>query len=136
MHQPHALLLLAALHCRDLLPVVCSSSPADMPYQTVFTMQVKPTPTLGREAAPAETPELVCAVSLGQPRPAGCRHRASWRHVELRGARLLPLPAHPGPALALPPQHHLQVQAAMKKTTTWDMLVLSLALSGSRGPSI
>ena len=76
-------------------------------------MQVKPTPTLGREAAPAETPELGCAISPGQPRPAGCRHRASWRQVELRGARLLPLPAHPGPALALPPQHHLQVQAAM-----------------------
>ena len=51
-------------------------------------------------------------VSLCKPRPAGCRRRASWTHFELRGAHLLPLPAHPGPALALPPHHGLQVQAA------------------------
>ena len=39
--------------------------------------------------------------------------RASWLHAELREAYLLPLPARPGPALALSPHHRLQVEAAM-----------------------
>ena len=71
-------------------------------------MHVMQTCAPGRQAAPAETPGLVFGVSPGQPRPAGCGHRASWPHIKLHGARLLPLPAHPGPALARPPHHHLQ----------------------------
>ena len=89
-------------------------SPAVMPHLRMShdANEAKPC-TRQREAAPAEDHGLVCGSSHGQPYPAGSWHCASWRHAELGGACLLPMPVHPGPVLALHYHHHLQVKAAM-----------------------
>ena len=106
------------------------------PLEVLTACQVNPCPWQ-IEGAPAESSFLSCQNSPGQPCLAGCRHRAYCiDHIELTGLICYPLPAHAGPALALPPHHHLQVQAAIiiaiKKRTMLTMY-LFLQARGDEG---